>query len=503
MFDLWQIINWFKKNFTKTDWLVLFLIICVFLLTRFINLTALPIFTDEGIYIHWAKTAWHDATWRFISLTDGKQPLQTWLTIPFLKLFPEQPLFAGRLFSVLTGFTALIGIFSLGFYLFGKQAAKASALLYVFIPYFLFYDRLALSDSAVNASFIWLLLFSIILIKEVRLDIALIYGLIGGVALLTKSSTQMFLLLGVFTPILIISKKPFVKKTFNYYFLFLLVLLISLAIYNVQRLSPYLHYVTEKNATFLMTTSEFWANPFSLLLVNLRTVPLFVFWEMGFIIPLISFFGLLILFKKNIRLALLLSIWLFAPYIVISFISKVIFPRYLIFFGSLLTLLATYFFITYKKGALRWLIFIILVINILYIDSTILFNQTKIPYPPIDRGQYIVGLTAGWGIEDVLQFARDKSKEKPVIILAEGNFGLVGDMLEASLRRSDTISIRGFWPLDKKELIEAQKDLKNNYVYVLFAHRQEFPTDWPIKLIKRYPKPDSNIAFYFFEISNE
>ncbi len=32
-------------------------------------------------------------------------------------------------------------------------------------------------------------------------------------------------------------------------------------------------------------------------------------------------------------------------------------------------------------------------------------------------------------------------KEKPVIIVAEGNFGVVGDMLNASLKFSDIINI--------------------------------------------------------------
>jgi hypothetical protein len=103
MFNIFIILNFFKKNFTKKDLLIILFLIFIYFLNRLINLEKFPIFTDEGIYINWAKTAWHDASMRFISLTDGKQPLQTWATIPFLKLFPNHPLFAGRLFSVFTG----------------------------------------------------------------------------------------------------------------------------------------------------------------------------------------------------------------------------------------------------------------------------------------------------------------------------------------------------------------------------------------------------------------
>jgi hypothetical protein len=117
MFNILNILNFFKKNFNKKDFLIIFSIFFLYFLTRLINLEKFPIFTDEGIYINWAKTAWHDASMRFISLTDGKQPLQTWATIPFLKLFPNKPLFAGRLFSVFTGFFSLYFL-SLAFFFF-------------------------------------------------------------------------------------------------------------------------------------------------------------------------------------------------------------------------------------------------------------------------------------------------------------------------------------------------------------------------------------------------
>src|SRR3989304_1360065 len=105
--------------------------ICSIFLKIFL-LDKLPIFSDEGIYIRWARVAWHDASWRFISLTDGRQPLQTWGTIPFLKLFPNNALLAGRLFSVASGFVALIGIFSLLYLLFGKRTAIMGSFIYIF-----------------------------------------------------------------------------------------------------------------------------------------------------------------------------------------------------------------------------------------------------------------------------------------------------------------------------------------------------------------------------------
>ena len=111
-----NIFNFFKKNFNKKDILYIGIILIAFFVTRLVLLEKFPIFTDEGIYINWAKIAKNDASWRFISLTDGRQPLQTWFTIFFLKFIPNNPRLAGRLFAVTGGLMALSGLYTLTFY---------------------------------------------------------------------------------------------------------------------------------------------------------------------------------------------------------------------------------------------------------------------------------------------------------------------------------------------------------------------------------------------------
>src|SRR3989339_566088 len=377
MFDVSKIFSFFKKNFNRKDFLLGLGLVALFFLSRIIFLDKLPIFSDEGIYIHWARIAWHDASWRFISLTDGRQPLQTWGTIPFLKLFPQNLLFGGRMFSVATGFISLTGVFSLLFYLFNKKTAFWGAFLYIFTPFFLFYDRIALADSAVNSGFIWILFFSILVVKTLRLDLAILFGITAGMAMLTKSSVRLFIGLAVFAPILIWNKKfgkNIINKAVNYFILFAFVFSIAIVIYNIQRLSPFMHYIELKNNTFVMPISE------------------------------------------------------------------------------------------------------------------------------IVKGQYVEGETAGYGAKEIMEFARVKSKEKQVIVLAEGDYGLIGDVLNVFLKDDDKINIRGFWPLNEKTLFDNQKELKENLVYVVFSQRKDFPTNWPIKLIKKYDKPGLRTAYYLFEL---
>ena len=136
-----------------------------------------------------------------------------------------------------------------------------------------------------------------------------------------------------------------------------------------------------------------------------------------------------------------------------------------------------------------------------YYNYTILFNYAKIPFPEIDRGQYIEGATAGWEVKDIVDFAREKSKEKQVILLAEGNFGLIGDVLDVFTKPGDRIFIKGYWPLQEKELLENQKELEKNYVYAVFAQKKGFPQNWPLRFIKRIDKPGNKSSIYLFELT--
>ena len=502
MFDIYKVFAYLKKNFNHKDIFLSLGLIALFFLTRIIFLDKLPIFSDEGIYIRWARTAWHDASWRFISLTDGKQPLQTWGTIPLLKLFPQDLLFGGRMFSVATGFASLVGVFSLLFYLFGKKTAFWGAFLYIFTPFFIFYDRMALADSAVNSGFIWILFFSILTIKNLRLDMALLFGMTTGMAMLTKSSVRMFVGLAATAPILIWNKKErnIINRTLNYFILFALVFIMAIVIY-IQRLSPFMHYIEEKNNTFVMPFAEFIKAPFAVIWPNLKLIPYYVFSELGWLIGFLGIAGLITLLINDLNLGLYFSIWLLAPYFAIAGLSRVIFPRYLIFLATLLMIFSAYFLSNLKSKLVKFILLIIfLVISGFYVYG-FYFNPALIPFPPIDKGQYVEGETAGWGAKEMMEYARIKSKEKQVVILAEGDFGLIGDVLNVFLKDDDKISIRGFWPLDEKVLLDNQKELKQNLVYVVFSQRKEFPNFWPIKLIKKYDYPGNRAAYYLFELT--
>src|SRR6266566_3301927 len=106
-----------RKNFTVFAAIGLILL---YFITRLTHILSLPIFTDEAIYIRWAQIAMRDPAWRFISLTDGKQPMFVWIAMILLR-FIHNPLLAGRTVSVIAGFFTMVGMYFLGSEIFKNK----------------------------------------------------------------------------------------------------------------------------------------------------------------------------------------------------------------------------------------------------------------------------------------------------------------------------------------------------------------------------------------------
>jgi 4-amino-4-deoxy-L-arabinose transferase-like glycosyltransferase len=511
MFDIYKIIGWIKKNITLRDWILIVLLLVVYFLTRVYNLTNnYPIFTDEGIYIHWSKIAWHDASWRFISLTDGRQPLQTWATIPFLKIFAKDLLFGGRMFGVFSGLFSMAGIFSLSYYLFNKKTAFLASFIYIFTPFLLFFDRLAMIDSFVAASFTWVLLISFILSKRRDIGTAVIYGLVAGLFLLAKSTVVMFICLTLLSVVFILNKKDSIgenfKNSINFFILNLVSATIAFAMYNVQRLSPYMHYIGSKNNTFVLTVSEWLADPLQLVAVNSIKIPYYVAHGLGYLIFVLGIFGMFIYYKKEKLRTLYLLCWLILPYIFMMCFNRVLYTRYIIFYLPLFIIFASHFIATVldaKKINKYLFIFLLLVFSSFsfYYSYTVVFDWRNIPFVKDDRGQYIEDWPAGYGAKEIMGYLREKSKIKDTYVLAEGNFGMAGDVLDSLLIPGDEkIHIRPYWPLNEKDILDNQKEIPKSYVYIVFSHRTDFPMQWPIKQVLKYEKPGGKSALYLFEL---
>jgi hypothetical protein len=489
-------------------WPWLFIMLFFLVLTRLVNLTRLPIFCDEAIYIRWSQIAWKEASMRFISLTDGKQPFQTWITIPFLKLLSD-PLVAGRAPSALAGIVLPFILISLTALSRPKNKAWPIlvTLLVIFSPYLLFHSRMALAEAWLTLFAAGSVLFSYLLGKTRRLDVALLAGGWLGLSLLVKSQAWFFMLL--FPAGLLFVPFSFSKKNFAPIFKFLGLFLISATtaylIYNIQRLSPWMHMISQKNQDFavspLKALSEwpiFWQN------LKISTV-----WFWTYLtgpVFLLSLVGLGLLFKKTWRLALFLAIWFFLPFGVINFIARVYNSRYLAFLAFLPLIWAGFSLAEAKKQLSRHLFNLLLLLIFLlpvFRSYQLIACPQNFPFTETDRG-YLEGWTAGFGIDQTVKILKEASLDQPVVVGTEGNFGLLSQGLEIYFAQDSKVDVFGYYPLPKlppEDLLESVKEGKRAF-FVLNNTSGNFEKN-NFLLQAEFPKANNQGSLRLYEVVNE
>ncbi len=500
-----MILSIFKKY--KKEIIFGLLLSLSYLIIRLINLTIIPIFVDEAIYLHWARVANNDASWRFISLTDGKQPLFIWLTMVFLRLFND-PLFAGRFVSILSGLGTMLGLFLLGWQLFGKKwVGFLAAALYLFYPFALVYDRMALMDGMVGMFAVWALLFEVLLVRTLRLDVALILGMIIGGSILTKSTGFFNLYLLPFSLLLFPwqDKKRF-KKLFLWLGLILIVVIEAQVIYSVLRLSPFFHMIAQKNNTFIYPFIEWKEHPWRFLIGNL--IGLWDWFITYFSWPI---FGLVILslvsFRRYFKEKILLLAWFGAPFFALALFGKVLYPRFIFFMSLFILLLAALGF--YKLFRILKKPFFFAVIGLLFIfpwlrvDWQLLTNPFLADIHKAEKGQYLNDWPAGGGINETVAFFNQEAKEEKIYVITEGTFGLLPYGLELYLYKNPNIEIQGIWPLPKEFPDEILEKTKERPTYFVFNQTQIVPLGWPIEFVAKYRKGVSEVYLQLYQVLEE
>ena len=152
-----------------------------------------PILVDESIYMHWAEIIEHQGQW-FISLLDGKPPLQSWVLAVVRMIFGGDPLWEGRLVAVAVGLLSTIGIFAIGKRLGGETAGLIGAALYSVFPFAVLYDRLAYTEAFVNLNGITIVLTSLIAFAKPKKNWLpeIAAGVALGLGLFTKQTVLLF-----------------------------------------------------------------------------------------------------------------------------------------------------------------------------------------------------------------------------------------------------------------------------------------------------------------------
>lgn len=501
-------------------------IVALYFFLRIYNILSLPIFTDEAIYIRWAQIAKQDAAWRFISLTDGKQPFFIWVAIIFLK-FIADPLLAVRLVSVAAGFATTVGLFFLGNEIFREQAAKLkifsftkktvtigllSSLFYVLYPFGLVYDRMALYDSMVGSFAVWSLYLLFLFVRTLRLDVALISGLVIGGGMLTKTNA-FFSLYSI--PLLLLifdwKEKHIFKRFLQFISLAVVIAVLSYGMYSVLRLSPYFHVIAEKNALFVYPFSEWIKHPFTYLQSNLqRSIEWFViyFTIPAIVLALWSFF----ISKNFLREKILLVLWFAFPFIALVLFGNTIYPRYFLFMTLPLIPLVSYtlvvLFYKYENPALKIISTVILFGWFIIMDYFIIADFAHAPIPKEDTGQYLNSWSAGNGVLQSVNFFKKEAADKKIYIMTQGTFGLMPFGLEMYLVDNPNIKIKAVWPISDtppQEVIAAAKKMPT---YAIFYQEcsacgeniGDTPKLWKVEKIASYRQGTSDAEYVIYKI---
>lgn len=479
-----------KRVRTYVGWA--FILALLYAVLRLTNILNLPIFTDEAIYIRWSQIGSHDANWRFISLTDGKQPLYTWIAMVLMR-FIASPLLAGRLVSVLAGIASMAGIGVLTYELFkNKRIAFLGVLLYVLSPFALVYDRMALYDSLVATFSIWNLYVGIRLVRTLRLDMALILGMMLGAGMLNKTSGFLSLYLLPSTLLLFDwGNKQRTNRVLRWVGLACIAAMLSQAIYSILRLSPFFHIVAQKDTVFVYTFSEWLSHPVQFLRGNLNglfdwlihylTWPVFI----ACLLPIGAFWS-------KFREKVLLYVWWFAPFIALALFGRVLYPRFILFMAMPLLVLTA---VTSDWIIRRWgrtVIGIILMAIVFvpgaYADYFIITNPSYAPIPQADKGQYVNDWPAGWGIKEVNAFLAEEAKKGKISVYTEGTFGLLPYAVEIDLVDNPNIAIHGIWPLPEEPPQAILEEAVMHPTYLILNESQKISPLWPVVLVSEYQK---------------
>lgn len=472
---------------------ILFLVIIsvIYFGIRLPNLTYQPIFVDEAIYIRWAQVMKAEPTLRFLPLSDGKTPLFMWVMMPLFKIF-EDPLYAGRILSVISGFGTLIGSFILGLLFFNKRVGLFAALLVAVTPYIVFFDRMALVDSMLSAFTIWSIFLAFLVVKYQRMDLAMVLGYLMGAGLITKTPGMFNVITAPIAALTLnFSSKGRVKRVLKIFGLFVIAIGIALAIYNALRLGPGFSSLSSRNSDYVRSPADLLINPLDPFLPHLRD--LIEWWPLLLGYPVIIAMALGIIFgviKMNKYLIAILLIGL-GPLLVQMALLRTFTARYMLFSIPPLLLVASFGldylinrFKQFQSGLILMLIAGLLIWPVKF-NYSLLYDIENAPLPKGERRGYLEDWTAGVGLREIASYLNDQSNKGLIIVATEGSFGTLPDGLQIYFDKNTRVV---FQPGNSTVSAQLREEAKKNPTFFVINEQRQAGLIERADLIKRFPK---------------
>ncbi len=494
----------------------------LYLASRLIRLTTLPVFADEAIYIRWAQLILHEPSrYAFFSLNDGKPPLFIWMLTPFLTV-ANDPLWAGRLVSVVVGLGQLATSDWLVRRYGGNRIARlASASIILLAPFWFFHHRMALLDATLT---LWLSVtivgLTLIHFPGRRWAGVLVGGLGWGLALWTK--TPALFLAPFFVAFALsgpwcLDHRPLRSLAWREWLGRLIYFgsagLLGLLIFYSLRLQPNFGSLFGRSNDFTFTTAELLAGQWR---TSLDNVGRLLQWLSAYLRPeLLSLSAIALLLSRQNRrhwLWWLGAAMMAAPLVVYG---RTLHPRYFLPVAPFLTLSAALFtaeawqMVDHAKDGFFRLVFVVLVgfflIGSLRFMLLSYFTPNQIPFVLADREQYLTSWSSGHGLTAIRDqlLTRARRGERTTVV-TEGSFGTLPDGLLMYFDRAPEIQylrIEGLEQYPVKYLPDwvRAEALDHPTWLVVNANRMEVPAD-QVKLLARYPRPYGATDLELYEV---
>jgi hypothetical protein len=342
---------------------------------------------------------------------------------------------------------------------------------------------------------VWVFNLSIHLARTRRLDVALILGMWTGLALLVKSPAMFYMLLIPASYLLVVDfKKIFTKELLQFVVLVLIAWALAQIINNIQRFSPWMYMISEKNSFFIVPYDEIFKEP-ARLINNFKdiwrwhgswtTVP----------VLLVAGYGLIAWFKKSWRNAMITVGWFFLPVLGTIMLARLFSTRYMVFTTPYLLLLAGYGLSIIKNTKLQIFTFVVISIYPIIMISQLLRDPIHFHYLNVDEG-YVNGWSAGNGTKQIAEWAVARIKEtgQPMTIYTEGTFGILPNGLELYAQgKTNKLTITGLYPIrDIPPAAVVEAAHSNPETYFILNNTETPDVPGGLELIASYPKLRDN-----------
>jgi 4-amino-4-deoxy-L-arabinose transferase-like glycosyltransferase len=410
---------------------------------RVMGLMTAPIFNDEAIYLFWGQKVLAPGL-LFVSHTDGKPPLHSWL-LSLALLLPADPWVLGRALSVALSALTVLGVAFLALELHGnRSAAMCAALVYATMPLACFHDRFATAEPLLACSTVW----TLGLAWKVRNHGGQAWGMGMGVAMgaaaLSKMSGLLLLPLAVLTAARR-GVRGVVAASVG----------LAASLVALQTFSPLFEDLWAKTLTFAGLPGVDTAQR------CMRNLPVLLELALTGVTPpvlLLVAWGAWSLRRRGAWMALAgLAPVLLAVLVAGGGLPRqdvlqqlpgahVLYPRHLVFLTPLWAVPAgagLWAMVSLTASAVgRSIIGLLLLAAPLTLCILGALVPLRTPMVAEDRAQHFTGWPAGVGLPEITAQLKQEAAAGPITVLAEGLFGLVPQALAVSFAHEPSVAVQ-------------------------------------------------------------